>query len=101
MLKSLAALPAARAELAEGLAALGHRVYPAAANFLLVELEGAGAAQLYRALGRRGFLVRRCDTFHGLAPADAHLRLAVRWPAENRGLLKALALETPVEVPCA
>ena len=95
MLARLAPLPAARAEFAAGLAALGHTVFPSAANFLLVELRDASASALYRALGRRGFLVRPCDSFYGLTPADAHLRLAVRWPAENNQLLGALALETP------
>jgi len=95
MLATLAPLPAARAEFADGLAGLGHHVFPSAANFLLVELRDASASAIYRALGRRGFLVRPCDSFYGLAPADAYLRLAVRWPEENNQLLGALALETP------
>lgn len=95
MLASLAPLPAIRAELAAGLAALGHHVFPSAANFLLVELAEAGASAVYRALGRRGILVRPCDSFRGLAPADAHLRFAVRRPEENNQLLEALALEAP------
>ena len=95
MLASLAPLPNVRAEFAAGLAALGHHVFPSAANFLLVELRELSASVAYRALGRRGFLVRPCDSLHGLTPADAHLRLAVRWPEENDQLLDALALETP------
>jgi len=95
MLASLAPLPALRAEFAAGISALGHHVFPSAANFLLVELREESASAVYRALGRRGFLVRPCNSFHGLAPADAHLRLAVRWPRENDQLIEALALETP------
>ena len=96
MLASLSALPAVRAEFADGLAALGHSVFPSVANFVLVELRDASASAIYRALGRRGFLVRPCDSFYGLTPPDAHLRLAVRTPAENNQLLDALALEVPV-----
>jgi threonine-phosphate decarboxylase len=95
MFARLSPLPAVRAELAAGLAALGHTVFPSAANFLFVELRDMSAAAIYRALGRRGFLVRPCDSFYGLTPADAHLRFAVRLPAENDQLLDALALETP------
>ena len=67
----------------------------ATVNDLLVELRDANASAIYHALARRGFLVRPCDSFYGLTPADGRLRLAVRLPAENSLLLDALALETP------
>jgi histidinol-phosphate/aromatic aminotransferase/cobyric acid decarboxylase-like protein len=90
MLASLAQLPETRAKFAAGLMELGYEVFPSAANFLLVRSREGGASAIYRALGRRGFLVRRCDSFHGLAPLNSYLRLAVRRPHENEQLLSTL-----------
>lgn len=80
----------ARAQLAEGLAAVsGVRPLPSRANYLLVELRSPapGAGVLYRALARQGLLVRHCGSF-GLG--ERYLRVAVRTPEENRELLEAL-----------
>ena len=70
----------------------GLRVYPSAANFLLVELQSLSldAARIYRELGRRGLLVRVCDSFHGL-PKGRFIRLAVRTDEENNLLAQELA----------
>ncbi|HYT25619.1 MAG TPA: Rv2231c family pyridoxal phosphate-dependent protein CobC [Actinomycetota bacterium] len=79
---------AARAELAAGLAALpGVRVWPSAANFLLLRVPDGPAARA--GLARQGIAVRRADTFPGLTPD--HLRVAVRCPEDNRRLVAALA----------
>ena len=69
----------------------GLRVYPSAANFLLVELldSSLDASRIYRELGRRGLLVRVCDSFHGM-PKGRFIRLAVRTEEENNLLGREL-----------
>ncbi|MGH2683270.1 MAG: cobyric acid synthase [Actinomycetota bacterium] len=64
----------------------GVRVWPSAANFLLVRV--TDGPSLRARLLERGIGVRRCETFPGLT-AD-HLRIAVRRPEQNRLLLDAL-----------
>jgi histidinol-phosphate aminotransferase len=82
-----ARVAAAREELAAALAALpGVRVWPSAANFLLLRVPDGAAVRA--GLAARGIAVRRADTFPGLT-AD-HLRVAVRRPEENRRLVEAL-----------
>jgi histidinol-phosphate aminotransferase len=78
---------AAREELAAALGALpGVRVWPSAANFLLLRVpDGPGVRA---ALAARGVAVRPCHTFPGLD--GDHLRVAVRDPADNRRLVGAL-----------
>jgi threonine-phosphate decarboxylase len=70
----------------------GIRVYPAAANFLLVELvdHSLEANELYQQLGRRGVLVRVCDSFRGLAKGR-FIRVAVRTRPENERLVAELS----------
>lgn len=81
------AVARARAELAERLAALpGVRVWPSAANFLLLRVPDGAAVEA--ALRQRGVAVRP-STFPGL-DAD-HLRVAVHDPARNAQLLAAFA----------
>jgi histidinol-phosphate/aromatic aminotransferase/cobyric acid decarboxylase-like protein/adenosyl cobinamide kinase/adenosyl cobinamide phosphate guanylyltransferase len=78
---------AARAGLAEGLAALpGVRVWPSAANFLLLWVPDGSAARA--GLAERGIAVRRADSFPGLT--GDHLRVAVRCSDDNRRLVDAL-----------
>ena len=73
-----------RPRLAAGLAALGCRVLPGEANYLLFRCE----RPLCQPLRRRGILLRSCDNYHGLGPA--WYRTAVRTGAENSRLLAAL-----------
>lgn len=69
---------AERDHLVGRLSELGAEVtMPAAASFVLVHVRGG--EQLRAGLRRRGFAVRRGDTFPGLGPD--HLRVAVRPPA--------------------
>jgi L-threonine-O-3-phosphate decarboxylase len=83
-----ATVAAARDELRAGLAALpGVRVWPSAANFLLLEVPDGRSA--LAGLAERGIAVRPAGSFPGLT-AD-HLRVAVRCPQDNRRLLAALA----------
>jgi histidinol-phosphate aminotransferase len=80
-------IAAARRRLTAALAALpGVRVWPSAANFLLLRVPD-GPALLER-LAAASIAVRRCDTFPGLS-AD-HLRIAVREPSDNQRLLDAM-----------
>ncbi len=75
---------AARRELVLELQALGLRVTPPAANFVLVEV---GDAALFRArLLRRGCVVRDCTSF-GL---PGHVRIGVRTGPECAHLIRAL-----------
>lgn len=77
-----------RAELAQ---IPGIKPHPSAANFFLVELLSTqlNASELFDALARRGFLVRVCDSFHGLA-RGRFVRVAVRTEKENALLVAAL-----------
>jgi hypothetical protein len=62
------------------------RVWPSAANFLLLRVPDGTSARA--GLARRGIAVRRADTFPGLD--GNHLRVAVRGPDDNRRLVEAL-----------
>jgi len=91
MKKSLADLPRLRACFTAELESLPEvRVHRAHANFLLLELLTASAADLYNALGREGFLVRVCDSFSSVPP-DRFIRVAIRNQDENRQLARAMA----------
>jgi threonine-phosphate decarboxylase len=82
----------ARRMLARGLASLGCRVFPSAANFLLLRLpEGASHARELRErlVAEYGILVRDASCYAGLG-AGCFLRVAVRRPVENRRLVTAL-----------
>ncbi len=70
----------------------GIYVHAGAANFLLVELmDGAlDARSLYQQLGRRGLLIRVCDSFRGLAKGR-FIRLSVRTLSENSRLAGELS----------
>jgi histidinol-phosphate/aromatic aminotransferase/cobyric acid decarboxylase-like protein len=82
-----AEVAAARDELLASLATVrGARVWPGAANFVLMELPDGPAA--IAALHAAGIAVRPAGSFPGLT-AD-HIRVAVRPPSDNRRLLDAL-----------
>jgi histidinol-phosphate aminotransferase len=79
-------LAATRERLAAALAALpGVRVWPSAANFLLLHVpDGSG---VFNGLATRGIAVRPCHNFPGLTVN--HLRVAVRDPVDNQRLIDA------------
>lgn len=72
--------------LAGGLTALGVKVYPGQANYLLFRADGIG--DLKQRLLARGVLVRSCANYHGLGPD--YYRIAVRTRPENERLLRAV-----------
>jgi histidinol-phosphate aminotransferase len=74
-----------RALLEEGLTRLGARVYPSAANFVLVDF-GPGAHRLVRALERKGILVRERKDF----PREGFVRISAGTRANTRRLLRAI-----------
>jgi threonine-phosphate decarboxylase len=70
----------------------GIKVYPSAANFVLLELTDPSfeANRIYAELGCRGILVRVCDSFYGI-PKGRFLRVAVRTASENQRLVGVLS----------
>lgn len=67
-----------------GLKKHGIRVFPGAANFLLVY----SPMPLYESLLERGILIRRCENFRGLS--KGFYRIAVKTRKENETLLKVI-----------
>lgn len=82
--KTRALVRAERAWLAEQLAALGFRVIPSDANYLLFR----AAPGLDAALREQGILIRNCENYAGLCPG--WYRIAVRTRAENEALIRTL-----------
>ena len=74
-----------RPRLSAGLTALGCRVCPGEANYLLFF---CGAPGLPQHLAERGVLIRDCSNYHGLGPG--WYRSAVRTEAENDLFLKIM-----------
>jgi histidinol-phosphate aminotransferase len=85
MLRCVADTAAELKRLTRGLQALGLRVVPSAANFVLVHI-GPRAAQVYERLLRGGVIVRPVAGY-GLPD---YLRISVGLPAQNDLLLKLL-----------
>lgn len=88
--RSLVFMQRERARLVTALKMIpGLRVFPSAANFLLVELPPSTSAVLVtQALRRQGLLIRDCSSIPGLT--ERTIRVAVRTSAENRRLVTAL-----------
>ncbi|RJQ66456.1 MAG: cobyric acid synthase [Desulfobacteraceae bacterium] len=81
-----------REALSADLSALpGLKVYPGAANYLLVKIEreDVDAVGLEAKLLRQGIAIRVCANFTGLGPE--YFRVAVRRTSENRRLVAALS----------
>jgi histidinol-phosphate aminotransferase len=74
-----------RAVLEKGLARLGARIFPSAANFLLADF-GPGAHRMVRALERRGILVRERKDFS----REGFVRISAGTRADTRRLLRAI-----------
>ena len=76
-----------RTAFAADLRALGARVYPSDASFLLCDF-GRDMRPVIDAIRRRHILVRPCGMFPGLT--HGHVRLCVRTESENARLVEAL-----------
>ena len=74
-----------RGALEQGLKALGCRVIPGEANFILFYSE----RELYEPLLERGILIRDCRSFAPMRDGG-YYRVAVRLPEENKELLRAM-----------
>ncbi len=75
-----------RPALQKSLSALGLRVFPGAANYLL--FRAPGCFDLRERLLERGVLIRACGNFEGLS--NDYYRVCVRTAAENAVLLRSL-----------
>jgi histidinol-phosphate aminotransferase len=75
--------------LARGLEQMGVRVFPSAANFLLVDF-GPGAGRLVRKLAARGILVRDRASDFG---RDGFVRITAGTTAQTRMVLRAIERE--------
>lgn len=73
-----------REAMKSGLEALGAKVYPSDANFMLVRTE----KPVYEALRQRGILVRNCSNYTGLD--DRFIRIGLKSPEWNAQLLAAM-----------
>lgn len=82
-------LPGMRADLTVRLRRVGLQVVDSAAPFVLVDTSSLGRSSVRPALARRGFAVRRGETFPGLGPT--WIRVAVRDHATHTALADALA----------
>ncbi len=84
-----ARLCADRDRMFEDLAALpGVRVWPSAANFLLLRMENRGADEVYEKLKRQGILVKNLHAAHAML--NNCLRITIGKQEENKALLAAL-----------
>jgi histidinol-phosphate/aromatic aminotransferase/cobyric acid decarboxylase-like protein len=89
---------AAREDLHQRLAGIpGVKIWPAHANFVLIEV--SGGENVVTRLAAEGIAARPCDSFPGLG--TDHIRLAVRTPAEHAVVVDAIAraLERPGSPP--
>jgi threonine-phosphate decarboxylase len=84
-----------RSRFVRGLRSLsGIRVYPSAANFVLIELPGwTSASVVTDGLASEGLLVRDCSPLPGLTMQM--IRVAIRTAKENRRLIAALGACLP------
>jgi len=78
----------AREEFANALRAVGLKVFPSDANFLLARMPHGSGEDLQRWLEAERILIRRCDFFRGLG--DAYIRLAVRSGYDNVRLVSLI-----------
>ena len=68
------------------LSALGLRPLPTEANFLMVDLNGRSAEDIFQAVLRKGIITRALTSF-GL---NSHLRISAGLESESQALIKAL-----------
>ncbi len=78
--------------LIDGLSALGYRIVPPAANYILFKLKDVGTPSYVKSfaadMAEEGILIRNCANYKGLG--DGYFRIAVKTEPENRRLLETL-----------
>ena len=84
--RAVAQIKASRTRLAAGLEAMGCRVWPSQANFLLMRPPGGDAGRVYLELEARGILVR----YFGETPLSDTLRITIGTDEDQTVLLEAL-----------
>jgi histidinol-phosphate aminotransferase len=82
----VAKVKASRAKLAGGLEAMGFRVWPSEANFLLCRPPDGKARGIYEALKERGILIR----YFQHPPLADKLRISIGTDEQNAALLRAI-----------
>ncbi|MEW6733708.1 MAG: threonine-phosphate decarboxylase CobD [Acidobacteriota bacterium] len=78
----------ARTQFQTALIRMGIKVFPSAANFLLIKFVNRNGKALAKWLEQHHVLIRLCDSFTGLG--DNFVRLAIRSQADNRRLLQLI-----------
>lgn len=86
LMASTALIRSQREYLSASLSALGARVYPSEANFLLFRWKQE--QDLYRLLLKQGILIRDCSDYRGLG--KGYYRIAVKKRAQNEELIRCL-----------
>jgi len=90
--RSILYVPEARRKLIMELNKIPYlKIFPSAANYLLLKLEKSvpiKVPQLYERLLQKGIIIRKCDSFEGLD--DTYFRVAVRKNSENVRLVAEL-----------
>ena len=87
MRERTAGVVAERARVEQGLSALGAKVWPSDANFLLFQLPGHASAEVWQGLVERSVLVRDVSTWTRL---EGCLRVTIGTPEEDDSFLAAL-----------
>ena len=77
-----------REYLTKSLTDLGFIVYPGEANYMLFEATDAVRCEIFSALLKEGFLIRRCANYKGLD--ERFYRIAIKKHEENLQLVTAL-----------
>lgn len=91
LIRSATLMRRAREQLTRGLERIpGVRIFPSAANFLLLAIEGKSQARAtLKTLEGQGILVKSCERYPGMQPNL--IRVAVKLPADNRRFITSLA----------
>ena len=84
-----------RIYLQEELTRCGYKVYPPAVNYILFRTDDTALAER---LCEKGFAIRDCSNYRGLAPG--YFRIAVRTHEENAKLIAALKEAAPCQPFC-
>lgn len=91
LMVSKAVIEKERNYLSRCIADMGHKVYPAAANYIFFKIS-ENPNGFHRYMKEAGFLLRDCGNYRGLSPDMGYFRIAVRLRKDNERLIEALRL---------